>query len=69
MLPRYMHLLIGTFTYLGYPTYNLPIYVSSVKNANSFITICWSKIMFTINMLTKKITLWGGGVMVQDLTP
>jgi hypothetical protein len=26
-------------------------------------------IMFIINMLSKKITLWGGGAMVKDLTP
>jgi hypothetical protein len=25
--------------------------------------------MFITNMLSKKITLWGGGAMVKDLTP
>ncbi len=33
------------------------------------ITICWSKIMFITNMLSKKITLWGGGAMVKNLIP
>jgi hypothetical protein len=31
--------------------------------------ICWSKIMFILMMLSKNITLWGGGAMVKDLTP
>jgi hypothetical protein len=33
------------------------------------ITICWSKIMFITNVLSKKITLWGGGAMVEDFIP
>jgi hypothetical protein len=39
------------------------------KNSQKLITICWSKIMFITNMLFKKITLWGDGVMLQNLTP
>ncbi len=39
------------------------------KNSWKLITIYWSKIMFIRNMLSKKITLWGGGAMVKDLTP
>ncbi len=39
------------------------------KNSRKLITICWSKIMFTTNMLSKKITLWGDGAMVKDLIP
>ncbi len=39
------------------------------KNSWKLITICWSKIMFITNMLSKKITFWGGGAMVKDLTP
>ncbi len=31
--------------------------------------MCWFKIMFITNMLSKKITFWGGGVMVENLTP
>ncbi len=38
------------------------------KNSWKLITICWSKIMFITNMLSKKITLWGDDVMVKDLT-
>ncbi len=38
------------------------------KNSWKLITICWFKILFIINMLSKKITLWGGGAMVKDLT-
>ncbi len=38
------------------------------KNSEKFITICWSKIMFTTNILSKKITLRGGSTMVKDLT-
>ncbi len=37
------------------------------KNSWKLITICWSKIMFITNMLFKKITLWGGGAMVNEL--
>ncbi len=39
------------------------------KNSWKFITICWSKIMFIIIMLSKNITLWVGGAMVKDLIP
>jgi hypothetical protein len=39
------------------------------KNSWKLIRICWSKIMFITNMLSKKITLWGGGAMVNDLIP
>ncbi len=38
------------------------------KNSWKLITICGSKIMFIINMLSKKIIFWGGGAMVKDLT-
>ncbi len=38
------------------------------KNSWKFITICWSRIMFITKMLSKKITLLGGGAMVKDLT-
>ncbi len=37
------------------------------KNSWKLIAICWSKIMFNTNMLSKKITLWGGGVIFKDL--
>jgi hypothetical protein len=30
-------------------------------------SICWSKIMFITNKLSKKITFWGGGAMVKIL--
>ncbi len=36
------------------------------KNSWKLIIICWSKIMFITDMLSKKITLWGA--MVKDLT-
>jgi hypothetical protein len=36
-------------------------------NSWELITICWSKIMFITNILSKKISLWGGGAMVKDL--
>jgi hypothetical protein len=40
------------------------------KKSWKLITVCWSKIMFITNMLTKKITLWGGdGVMVKNFIP
>ncbi len=39
------------------------------KNSWKLITICWSKIMFITNMLSKKITLWGGGAMMKNSTP
>ncbi len=39
------------------------------KNSWKLITIYWSKIMFIKNMLSKKITLWGGSAMIKDLTP
>jgi hypothetical protein len=32
------------------------------------ITICWSRIMFITNMLSKKFTLWGGDAMVKHST-
>jgi hypothetical protein len=38
------------------------------KNSWKLITICWSKIML-IATCPKKITLWGGGAMLKDLTP
>ncbi len=41
----------------------------SKKNSWKLITTCWSKFVFNTNMLSKKITLWGGRVMVKDLTP
>jgi hypothetical protein len=39
------------------------------KNSRKLIIICWSKIMFITNMLSKKISFWGDGAMVKDLTP
>ncbi len=30
--------------------------------------LCWSKNMFITNMLSKKITFWGGATMFNDLT-
>ncbi len=40
-----------------------------VEKQFMLITICRSKIMFITICCPKKITLWGGGVMVKDLTP
>jgi hypothetical protein len=37
------------------------------KNSRKFIIICWSKNHVNYNMLSKKITLWGGGAIVKDL--
>jgi hypothetical protein len=77
-----MHLLICTSYLFKLFIYNLPIYISSVKkfkfiqynmhvekNSLKLTTICWFIIMFITNMLSMKITLWGGGAMVKDLTP
>ncbi len=59
---------------------SLGIYVSSVKqfkyiecnmlktNSWKLIIICWFKIMFITICCLKKITLWGGGAMVKDLS-
>ncbi len=38
------------------------------KKSWKLITICWSKIMLITNMLFKKITFWGGGATIRDLT-
>ncbi len=39
------------------------------KKSWKLIIICWSKIMFITNMLSKEIIFWGGGAMVKDLIP
>jgi len=39
------------------------------NNLWKLITICWFKIMFITNMLSKIITLWGGDAMVKNLSP
>ncbi len=40
-----------------------------INNSWKLIDICWFKLMFIANMLSKKITLWGDGAMVKDLNP
>ncbi len=39
------------------------------KNSWKLITICWLRIMFITNMMSKKIIFWGGGTMVKNLIP